>query len=162
MPGVSLQVDQLRAQLRQTRRAHAALDLEPPDLLACAKGNVDLCSVLRPYLEKVLGFFVLDQVRRCAALRASHSKRRSAARRSPGGSRVHDASWEHAPLDPQPLPATLYRPLATPWTGLCVKLGTQDRCVLPHRIESALLKCVRVALACRCHLLHLACLLACP
>lgn len=55
-------MEQLRAHLRSTRRTHAALDLEAPDLSECAKGNVDLCSLVRPYLEKVLGFFVLDQV----------------------------------------------------------------------------------------------------
>ena len=77
----------MRAHLRSTRRTHAALDLEAPDLSECAKGNVDLCSLVRPYLEKVLGFFVLDQV--CGAqpltfhISACHCEHASARTRVP-------------------------------------------------------------------------------
>jgi len=52
------QVHQLRAHLRSLRRQHALVDLSAPPLRA---RDTDASAAVRAYLEKVLGFFVLDQ-----------------------------------------------------------------------------------------------------
>jgi hypothetical protein len=51
------QVPELRAHLRSLRRQHALVDLRAPPL----RRGEDAAAAVRAYLEKVLGFFVLDQ-----------------------------------------------------------------------------------------------------
>jgi hypothetical protein len=51
------QVHELRAHLRGLRRQHALVDLRAPPL----RRGEDAATAVRAYLEKVLGFFVLDQ-----------------------------------------------------------------------------------------------------
>ncbi len=51
------QVHELRAHLRSLRKQHALVDLRAPPL----RRGEDAAAAVRAYLEKVLGFYVLDQ-----------------------------------------------------------------------------------------------------